>query len=78
MTIAQYQNHLGDWHTEKRGKILQRTGDARAYRFRFADPAMQPYVLMKGIAGGLVTEDAKNILRFPQQRELFDPSEADD
>ena len=32
MLIAQYQNHLGDWHTEKRGKILQRTGDARSYR----------------------------------------------
>jgi len=76
MTIAQYQNHLGDWHTEKRGMILQRTGENRAFRFRFTDPAMQPYVLMKGIAGGLVSDDAKDILRFPQQRELFDPSVA--
>jgi hypothetical protein len=74
MTIAQYQNHLGDWHTEKRGRILQRTGDARAYRFRFAEPTMQPYVLMKGIAGGMANEEAKAILRFPAQQELF-PSE---
>ncbi|WAC59952.1 AAA family ATPase [Brevundimonas sp. SL130] len=77
MTIAQYQNHLGDWHTEKRGRIIQRTGENRAYRFRFSDPAMQPYVLMKGIAGGLVSEDAKDILRFPQQRELFDANLVD-
>jgi hypothetical protein len=49
MTIAQYQNHLNDWHTPKRGEILQRIGDPRSYRFRFAEPTMQPYVLMKGI-----------------------------
>lgn len=71
MTIAQYQNHLGDWHTDKRGRILQRTGDSRAYRFRFADPAMQPYVLMKGIADGKVNDEAKAILRFPAQGQLF-------
>lgn len=71
MTIAQYQNHLGDWHSEKRGKILQRTGDARSYRFRFAEPTMQPYVLMKGIAVGMVNEEAKAILSFPAQPSLF-------
>lgn len=71
MTIAQYQNHLNDWHTEKRGQILQRTGEARAYRFRFAEPTMQPYVLMKGIADGMVGEEAKSILRFPVQGGLF-------
>lgn len=71
MTIAQYQNHLGDWHTEKRGRILQRTGDARSYRFRFVEPTMQPYVLMKGIAEGMATEEAKAILRFPAQQDLF-------
>jgi Cdc6-like AAA superfamily ATPase len=71
MTIAQYQNHLGDWHTDKRGRILQRTGDSRSFRFRFAEPTMQPYVLMKGIAGGMANEEAKAILRFPAQQELF-------
>ena len=71
MSIAQYQNHLGDWHTEKRGKVLQRDGDQRAYRFRFAEPAMQPYVLMKGISDGMVNDDAKAILRFPAQGGLF-------
>lgn len=71
MTIAQYQNHLGDWHTTKRGQILQRTGEARSYRFRFAEPTMQPYILMRGIADGMINEDAKAILRFPAQGRLF-------
>lgn len=75
MQIAQYQNHLGDWHTSKRGDILQRTGEPRAYRFRFVEPTMQPYVLMKGIADGMVNDEAKAILRFPAQGRLFGPSD---
>lgn len=71
MTIAQYQNHLNDWHGEKRGRILQRIGDPRAYRFRFGEPTMQPYVLMRGIADGMVSDRAKQILRFPHQGQLF-------
>jgi hypothetical protein len=71
MVIAQYQNHLNDWHTEKRGQILQRTGEARGYRFRFAEPTMQPYVLMKGISDGTVEDEVRSILRFPVQAGLF-------
>ena len=71
MTITQYQNHLNDWHAAKRGSILQRTGTPRSYRFRFAEPTMQPYVLMKGIADGMVNDEAKAILSFPAQGRLF-------
>lgn len=71
MSIAQYRNHLADFATEKRGRILQRVGEERAYRYRFRDPAMLPYVLMKGIADGMVSDDAKALLRFPAQGQLF-------
>ena len=71
MTIAQYQNHLNDWHTEKRGEILQRTGESRSYRFRFVEPTMQPYILMRGISEGMIGEDSKSILKFPVQGALF-------
>ena len=71
MSIAQYRNHLAEFATEKRGRILQRVGQERAYRYRFRDPAMLPYVLMKGVADGMVTEEAKSLLRFPAQGQLF-------
>lgn len=71
MSIAQYRNHLAEFATDKRGKILQRVGQERAYRYRFRDPAMLPYVLMKGIADGMVSEEAKSLLRFPAQGQLF-------
>ena len=71
MTIAQYRSHLAEFSTDKRALILQRKGEERSYRYRFRDPAMLPYVLMKGIAEGMVSEDAKGLLRFPEQGQLF-------
>lgn len=71
MSIAQYRNHLGEFITDRRGGILQRKGEERNHRYRFKDPAMLPFVLMKGIADGMVTEEAKRLLRFPEQGQLF-------
>ncbi|QQG36097.1 MAG: orc1/cdc6 family replication initiation protein [Micavibrio aeruginosavorus] len=69
--IAQYQNHLNSFSGDDRGKILFRSGAERQYRFRFKDPAMQPYVLMKGISDGFISNNLNTILSFPQQPDLF-------
>lgn len=68
--IADFTEMLTEF-AERRGGILERTGEARAYRFRFAKPAMHPYVLMRGIQAGLVGEDVKRSLSSPVQGDLF-------
>jgi Cdc6-like AAA superfamily ATPase len=68
--IANFTDMLMEF-ADRRGQILERTGEARAYRFRFAKPAMQPYVLMRGIQAGLVGEDVKRSLSSPRQGDLF-------
>jgi Cdc6-like AAA superfamily ATPase len=68
--IANFQDTLGDF-AGKRGKILDRTGEARAYRFRFGNPAMQPYVIMRGIRDGIVNDAARQALSSPEQPDLF-------
>jgi Cdc6-like AAA superfamily ATPase len=65
--IATFQNHLTDFCSSKRGNILERKGSERAYRFRFTDPIMQPFVIMQGIRQGFMTKEARTILRFPEQ-----------
>jgi hypothetical protein len=62
--IAIYQDALRDFSSDRRGNILERTGESRTFRFRFTDPAMQPYVLMKGIQGGFIPQ--KSITSFEQ------------
>lgn len=68
--IATFQDTLRDF-AEKRGRILDRVGTDRSFRFRFSKPAMQPYVIMRGISEGIVDEAAKRALSSPEQPDLF-------
>ncbi|MDB6032601.1 MAG: hypothetical protein JWM16_2939, partial [Verrucomicrobiales bacterium] len=52
--IPAFAQHLNDFCGENRGKVLQKTGYPRRYRFRFVNPLMEPFVVMKGIASGLI------------------------
>jgi hypothetical protein len=66
-----FNNNLKEFTEPKRGRILQRIGSERLYRYRFRNPAMQPYVLMKGITDGFLGEEAKRALSSPEQPDLF-------
>lgn len=54
--IATFTNHLSEFCQEKRGEVLEKEGQARAYRFRFTDPLLVPYVFMDAVATGLVSD----------------------
>lgn len=67
--IGHLRPQLHELIEEKRGKVIQRVGEERAYRYRFSDPAMQPYVIMAGIRSGVLTDAAKSALSW--QSDLF-------
>jgi hypothetical protein len=68
--IANFQRHLSEFISADRGAVLIRRGGERQYRFRFKDPMMQPYVIIKGIRDGMVDEETKAILSYPDQGSL--------
>ena len=68
--IAAFQQHLQKFISPERGEVLVRRGLERSYRYRFADPMMQPYVIMKGIEQGLAGPTALEALSFPAQPRL--------
>jgi hypothetical protein len=51
---ASFTRHLEELSDSARGGVLQKQGSGRTSRFRFADPLLQPYVAMQGVAQGLV------------------------
>ncbi len=60
--IPSFARHLRGLCDDSRGEVLQRFGEPRAYRYRFTDPMMQPYVLMHGLERGLLDiEDVEAI-----------------
>ena len=64
--ISGFIRHLGDFCREPRGTVLQEIGGKYQRRFRFRNPLLQPYVIMKGLAGALVTLD--QVGRFQDSR----------
>jgi hypothetical protein len=69
--IDGFNPNLKELSSTKRGNVLQQIGSERIYRYRFTNPAMQPYVIMKGIQDGFLDEKATSALSAPEQPSLF-------
>jgi Cdc6-like AAA superfamily ATPase len=62
--------HMNAFTDEDRGKVLQRTGTPRNYRYRFADPVMQPYVILKALSEGKLTDEVAEIFSTKPQMDI--------
>jgi len=48
--------HMHEFCGSDRGPLLARIGTRRNFRFRFRDPLLQPYIIMDGLAQGLIDD----------------------
>src|SRR6266536_2875748 len=55
--IPAFAKHLTDFTDEARGRVLQKTGRTRRSFYRFENPILQPFVILKGLSKGLITEE---------------------
>jgi hypothetical protein len=62
--------HMNAFTEGDRGCVLQRFGTPRNYRYRFADPMMQPYVILKGLNEGRLTDEVAEIFSTKPQMEF--------
>jgi Cdc6-like AAA superfamily ATPase len=62
--LPYFAQHLKDFSDDKRGRILQQTGEPHNRRYRFRNPMMQPFVIMKGLSDKLI--DALTLEKFGQ------------
>lgn len=53
--IPAFARHLSQFLEVNRGSVLQRSGSPRRYLYRFADPILQTYVVLNGLAQGHIT-----------------------
>ncbi|MBI2316157.1 MAG: ATP-binding protein [Betaproteobacteria bacterium] len=54
--IPSFARHLKIFSEGRPLPILQRVGEKRKFRFRFSNPLMQPFVIMNGLAEGLISQ----------------------
>lgn len=69
-----YALHMNAFCEDDRGRVLQRFGTPRNYRYRFSDPMMQPYVILRGINEGRVTDETAEIFTTRSQVPISFPS----
>jgi hypothetical protein len=62
VTIATFNNHLTEFCQKERGAVLERDGQARSYRFRFADPLLVPFAFMDAVATGLISDERLSLI----------------
>jgi Cdc6-like AAA superfamily ATPase len=71
LEIPAFSNHLSQFLEPERGAVLQREGTSRRYFYRFSDPIFQPYVVLSGLATGMMTDEQRR--RFQTAERATDP-----
>lgn len=67
---AHFEKHLRRFSSEDGGNILTKRGGDRQLIYRFADPMMQPYIIIRGIQNGMIDEKARLSLLQKEQGTL--------
>lgn len=59
--IPAFARHLADFCEDKRGPVLEKRGVSHKVRYRFLNPLLQPYVIMRGLANNFISADFKEM-----------------
>jgi Cdc6-like AAA superfamily ATPase len=68
--IPNFSQHLDKFSSDDRGNVLDRAGTQRRFRFRFSNPLLQPFVIMRGIADGMLKGDLMQLLKRKASEEV--------
>jgi len=72
--IPNFSQHLDKFSSDaSRGPVLEKTGSSRRFKFRFRNPLLQPFVIMKGLHDGAFAGELSEILKGKRPKGgLFD------
>jgi Cdc6-like AAA superfamily ATPase len=54
--ISKFNRHLNAFTDAGRGRVLEKTGEPRSWFYRFTDPVLQPFVILRGLAAKTIDE----------------------
>lgn len=69
--VPAFSYHLDQFTTHERGRMLEKLGSKRQFKFRFREALAEPYVIMRGREAGLLTEVIEAKYGPTRQPDLF-------
>jgi hypothetical protein len=61
--IPNFSQHLDKFSSEEaRGPVLEKWGPARRFRFRFRNPLLRPFIIMKGLTEKVISGSLLDML----------------
>jgi Cdc6-like AAA superfamily ATPase len=70
MDASKFTFHLNELCTAERGAVLGREGTRGSYRYRFVQPIIQPFIIMKSLASGVLPSHVLDRFAIERQRKL--------
>jgi Cdc6-like AAA superfamily ATPase len=70
MSAPAFSFHLNQLCSGVRGLILAKTGNRSHFRFRFEQPMIQPYIIMKSLSAGVINDEILAGFSIERQRSL--------
>jgi hypothetical protein len=70
MKAPSFSFHLNELCTHERGNILEKAGTRSHFRFRFIEPMMQPFIIIKSLSAEIIDHEALMRL-LPQRQRQF-------
>lgn len=74
--IPHFARHLHKFAEDRRGRVLEKTGKKGSHFYRFANPLLQPFVVLNGVARNVASEDLIRELQLEATPEPEDPATA--
>lgn len=68
--VPAFSFHLNEMTSPDRGSVLRKTGARRTFLYHFAEPPMQPYIIMKGLRDGVISKDVFEKYSVKRQKSL--------
>ncbi len=74
--IPHFARHLHKFAEERRGRVLEKAGKKGSHFYRFANPLLQPFVVLSGVARQVASEDLIRELQLETAPAPEDPANA--
>ena len=69
--VPAFAYHLDQFTTTERGKMLEKIGVSRQFKFRFKEALLEPYVILKGREAAIISHEVEKKYGPTRQPDLF-------